>query len=220
MSKLSKILLLAAAIGGLLLAGRIMSHRPASGHEGDLKVSASEPAPAAPEESGTSSFYSRHDPQPHSETQSTETVTPEAIAPATVISNWQGKVDQVLESTLPEPQKARQMLELLPYLPPDGQEEVAEHITNLLPDQDYGLMQPYLTNAALPEEVSDILLDDALNRPNSLKLPALLEVARTEQHPKAAEAKDFLELFLDEDYGNNWDTWRSKMEQWLAENPD
>ena len=94
-------------------------------------------------------------------------------------------------------------------LPADGQEEVARHLTNLVPDQDYGLMRGYLTNAALPEEVLDVLLDDVLNRPNSLKLPALLEVARNAQHPKAAEAKDFLELFLEEDYGNDWDKWQA-----------
>lgn len=81
-------------------------------------------------------------------------------------------------------------------------------------------MRTYLTNADLPENVLDVLLDDVLNRPNSLKLPALLEVARSAQHPKAAEAKDFLELFLEEDYGADWDKWQAGMEQWLKENPD
>ena len=66
----------------------------------------------------------------------------------------------------------------------------------------------------------DFLLDDVLNRPNSLKLPALLAVARNAQHPKAAEAKDFLQLFLEEDYGSDWDKWQARMEQWLKDNPD
>ena len=91
---------------------------------------------------------------------------------------------------------------------------------HLLPDQDYGLMRAYLTNTALPEEVQDVLLDDILNRPNRLKLPSLLDVARTAQHPKAAEAKDFLELFLEEDYGEDWDKWQVQVDQWLVENPD
>jgi len=81
-------------------------------------------------------------------------------------------------------------------------------------------MRSYLTNADLPENVLDVLLDDALNRPNSLKLPALLDIARNEQNPEAAQAKDFLELFLDEDYGTNWDQWQASMDQWLKENPD
>ena len=97
---------------------------------------------------------------------------------------------------------------------------MAQHLSNLVPDQDYRLLHASLTNAALPEEVLDVLLDDTLNRPNSLKLPALLEVARNPQNPKAAEAKDFLELFLEEDYGNDWDKWQASMEQWLKDNPD
>ena len=104
-------------------------------------------------------------------------------------------MDEILGSASPDADKAKQMIEMFPRLPADGQEEVVRHLTNLLPDQDYGLMRSFLTNAALPENVLDFLLDDVLNRPNSLKLPALLEVARNAQHPKAAEAKDFLELF-------------------------
>jgi hypothetical protein len=133
---------------------------------------------------------------------------------------WEDKLDEVLASSSPDADKARQMLEMLPQLPAEGQEEAMRHVSNLLPDQDYGLMRTYLTNTALPEEVQDVLLDDILNRPNRLKLPSLLEVARTVQHPKAAEAKDFLELFLEEDYGEDWDKWQARMDQWLAENPD
>jgi hypothetical protein len=137
-----------------------------------------------------------------------------------LIPAWEDKVDEILGSTSSDPDKAKQMLEMFPQLSAAGQEEVAQHLSNLMPDQDYGLMQAYLTNAALPEEVLDVLLGDVLNRPNSLKLPALLAVARTPQHPKAAEAKDFLELFLEEDYGNDWEKWQGSMEQWLKENPD
>jgi hypothetical protein len=116
--------------------------------------------------------------------------------------------------------KARQMLEMFPQLPADGQEEVARHLSNLVPDRDYGAMRAFLTNASLPAAVLDVLLGDVLNRPNSLKLPALLEVARTPEHPKAGEAKDFLELFLEEDYGNDWEKWQAKMDEWLKANPD
>ena len=90
----------------------------------------------------------------------------------------------------------------------------------VLVDQDYDLLRKHLTNPDLPGDVLEVLLGDVLNRPNSLKLPALLEVARSPQHPKAAEAKDFLELFLESDYGTDWDKWQAGMEQWLKDNPD
>jgi len=72
----------------------------------------------------------------------------------------------------------------------------------------------------MSEAVLDVLLADALNRPNSLKLPLLLEVARQPDHPKAGEAKDLLELFLEEDHGKDWGQWQAKLEQWLKDNPD
>jgi hypothetical protein len=61
---------------------------------------------------------------------------------------------------------------------------------------------------------------DALNRPNSLKLPALLEVARTPQHPKAGDAKEVLGFFLETDYGDDWPKWQDKVQAWLKDNPD
>ena len=63
-------------------------------------------------------------------------------------------------------------------------------------------------------------MSDALNRPNSLKLPTLLEVARTTQHPKAGDAKEMLGFFLDTDYGDDWPKWQEKLAEWLKENPD
>ena len=56
--------------------------------------------------------------------------------------------------------------------------------------------------------------------PNAVKLPLLLEVARTPQHPKAEEAKDLLELYLEEDYGADWNKWQANMEQWIKDNPE
>ena len=48
------------------------------------------------------------------------------------------------------------------------------------------------------DAVLDVLLEDVFNRPNSVKLPLLLTVARDPQNPKASEAKDVLELFLEQ----------------------
>jgi len=111
-------------------------------------------------------------------------------------------------------------LEIFPRLPTDGQEEVAQHLSNLVSDEHYAALGQYLTNTALPEPVLDVLLSDALNRPNKLKLPVLVEVARDPANPKAGEAKDLLELYLEEDYGTDWNLWQQKVEKWLKDNPD
>ncbi|HPC61184.1 MAG TPA: hypothetical protein PKX23_11025 [Verrucomicrobiota bacterium] len=135
-------------------------------------------------------------------------------------SNWEERIDAILGGEGEESVKARQMLELFPSLPTEGQVEAAQHLSNLLTDPDYAPLGNYLTNAALAEPVLDVLIADLLNRPNSVKLPLLLEVARTESHPKAGEALEILQLFLEEDFGKDWARWQTRVQQWLQENPD
>jgi hypothetical protein len=150
-----------------------------------------------------------------------------ALQPATLVQtptngipDWEAKVDAILTSEDQDNEKAKKMLELFPQLSPEAQEEVAHHLSNLVPDDEYAPLGNYLTNSALPEAVLDVLLEDVFNRPNSVKLPRLLDIARNPQHPKASESKDVLELFLEEDYGTDWGKWQARMDQWLKENPD
>jgi hypothetical protein len=142
-----------------------------------------------------------------------------AAAP-NLITNWEEKLEAILgNEATPDPEKAKQMIEMFPNLAPEAQEELAHHISNLTPDENYSLGQ-FLTNSSLPEAVLEVFTEDILNRPNSIKLPLLLDVARDPQHPKAGEAKDILELFLEEDFGADWSKWQGKMNDWLKENPD
>jgi len=141
-------------------------------------------------------------------------------ASAELATHWEEKVDQILSSDSKTSDKAKQMLEMFPRLPEAGQVEVAKHLSNLLPNEDYAPMGKFLANPQLAADVLDTLMADALNRPNGLKLPALLEVARTPQHPKAGDAKEMLGFFLDTDYGDDWPKWQEKLAEWLKENPD
>ncbi len=150
----------------------------------------------------------------------TNTLTQATPGPGNLITNWEDRIDDILGAEGEEAEKANQMLAMFPRLPEDGQVEVAQHLSNLVSDEDYAPLGQYLTNSALPEAVLDVLLSDLLNRPNSTKLPLLLELAQNPQNPKSSEAKDLLELFLEEDYGTDWATWQAKMTEWLKENPD
>jgi hypothetical protein len=135
-------------------------------------------------------------------------------------TNWEATLDQILASDEEDTNKVKLLFAMFPTLPPDGQEEIANHLSNLVEDEDYGQLGTLLNNPKLPEEVLDVLLADLLNRPNTTKLPLFLEVAFTPDHPKAAEARELLELYLDEDYGSDKVTWQKKMQEWLKENPD
>ena len=158
-------------------------------------------------------------PNPTGSQATNENPMPPKTTPG-LIANWDDKVNDILGAEGDEKDKAQKLIEMFPHLPPDGQEEVAHHISNLVADEDYAPLSKFVTNSALPEAVLDVFVEDVFNRPNSIKLPLLLDIAQDPQHPRAAEAKDVLELFLEEDFGSDWTKWHAKMDQWLKDNPD
>jgi hypothetical protein len=76
-----------------------------------------------------------------------------------------------------------------------------------------------LTNSTTPAAVSTVLMNDLLNRNNTLKLPMLLAVASDNDHPLKDQARNLLELMIQEDDGTNWDQWAASINTWLQNNP-
>jgi hypothetical protein len=140
------------------------------------------------------------------------------------LADWEIKIDQVLRANANETETAQMLINLLPTLPMEGQTEAAQHIANLIVDKDYGKIMPLLKNASLPQEVQDVFVTDLMNREDPVKLPALLEVAKIPNHPYHEEALTDLQIFLDQDNGNNWAKWDSATKEYLkkqaAENTD
>jgi len=167
------------------------------------------PAPAPPSRPA--------DPQPVAEP---EVVAVPLAQPEKVVTNWEDSLEEVLASDDEDTDKVTQLLTMFPRLPAEGQDEVAQHLSNLVEDENYAPLLRLAVDATLPEEVLDTLLADLLNRPNATKLPAFLDIAFTPNHPKAEEARDLLELYLEENYGTDRATWQKKTEEWLKENPD
>jgi len=143
-----------------------------------------------------------------------------SVTATNLITDWEDRLDNILAGEEEDKVKSEKLLEIFPRLPAEGKEEIMRHLSNLVEDADYAPLGRYLVDATQPESVLDVLIQDVLNRPNSTKLPLLLEVAQQTDHAKAAEAKDLLELFLEEDNGTDWAKWKSKMDTWLKENPD
>jgi hypothetical protein len=154
----------------------------------------------------------------NSQTQSVAAVT--SAPGAGLITNWNESIDEVLKSGAEDRDVAKSLLKSFPKYPADGQVEAVQHISNLLPDEDYPELAKLMEDDKLPEDVLDQLIMDLLNRPNKIMLPELVKVARNSQHAKAGEAKDFLELYLEEDYGADWNLWQTKVDEWLKANPD
>ena len=144
--------------------------------------------------------------------------TTDASAASDDSTNWEQKLEGILLSSDDENGKANQLLALIPTAPPDAQVELAQHLVNLVQDDNYSGAEQMLTNSATPSAVSTVLMNDLLNRNNNLKLPMLLEVAENDNHPLKDQAREMLELLIQEDNGTNWSQWATSINNWLAQN--
>ncbi len=131
------------------------------------------------------------------------------------------KIDEILRANPDNSEAAnigtaQMLINLLPTLPAEGQAEAAQHISNLLPDKQYNLVLPILKNPAAPEQVLDVFVTDLMNRDDSVKLPALLDIAKIPNHPNREEAMTDLQIFLDGDFGTDWAKWDSSLKAYLA----
>lgn len=133
---------------------------------------------------------------------------------------WDAKIDEILAADETDSEIGKKLLELYPVVPPEGQADLALEIAARTANQDYGKLANIITNTATPEEVVDVLLSDLLDRPDSVRLPLLLDLARSKTNAKAGEAKDLLEALLGEDYGADWVQWSKKISEWLASHPE
>jgi len=133
---------------------------------------------------------------------------------------WETQIDQVLRAEADEAQTARTLITMLPNMPEEGQIEAAHHISNLLDDNDYASLKPTLLNTQMPEEVLSVLFTDLMNRGDEVKLRAFLDVARIPNHPYQEEALSDLQIYLDEDYGIDWNRWSEAVERYLQDNRD
>jgi hypothetical protein len=147
-------------------------------------------------------------------------VSADAAAAAELKAHWEDKIGDILTSDADVTNKCHDLLEMFPHLPEPGQVEAAHHLSNLVDSDNYAPLGKILTDPSYTTAVYDVLMLDVVNRPGSVKLPTLLEIARNPSHPEAADARSKLALYLDEDYGTDWDKWDDKIKDWLTNNPD
>lgn len=145
--------------------------------------------------------------------------TPFTITPQPV-TNWQMQVGGVLTSQVSTTNKAINLLSLFPNLPEEGQLQVAQHTSRLLPDNYYSSLGAQMTNAAIAPAARRAIFADLLTRPNSVKLPWLVAVAGASLDGQSDEAALVLSSILNEDHGTNWPLWRERVTIWLSLHPD
>lgn len=131
---------------------------------------------------------------------------------------WEQRLDGILLGAGEPNDKSDMIRKLMTVAPVEAQVELAQHLINMTQDDHYDGVAELLTNTTTQTAVATVLMNDLLNRRNTLKLPMLLAVARNEDHALKDQAKDMLELFLQADYAANWDQWASAVDTWLQQN--
>lgn len=134
-------------------------------------------------------------------------------------AQWEEKLDEILgDADDDTDRKANQLLDMMPKVDLEAQIEIAGHVVNLINDKEFvARAAKYLTNAEVPEAVASVFMNDLYNRDDTVKLPLILEIAKNEMHTLRDEAKDLLELYIEEDYGTNWNQWEESMNKYLKE---
>jgi hypothetical protein len=131
---------------------------------------------------------------------------------------WEEKLEDILLHGGDANAQSDKILALMATASPDAQLELSQHLINMTQDDHYDGVAGLLTNATTQKPVSTVLMNDLLNRRNTLKLPMLLAVAENDDHPLKGEAKDLLGVFIQTDYGTNWSDWSGAVTNWLQQN--
>ena len=91
---------------------------------------------------------------------------------------WEQRLDGILLGGGEANDKADAIRKLMTVAPPEAQVELSQHLINMVQDDHYDGAAELLTNATTQTAVATVLMNDLLNRRNTLKLPMLLAIAR------------------------------------------
>ena len=133
------------------------------------------------------------------------------------LAPWQEAINSALQSNQENYQVAANLFALAPTLPLEGQVEAIQHMVNLTDDENYQNPSALLLNPATAREVADVIMADALNRPNRIKLPLLASVLSNPGHPLREDSRNTLQVILGEDYGDSPDAWSNAVQRFLAQ---
>ena len=129
---------------------------------------------------------------------------------------WEIAINNLLDSDDENDKVAAALAALVPSLPLEGQVEAVQHMVNLLDDERYELARNMLLNPALHPSLREVVFADALDRPNTVKLPVLLALLGSPGHPLRPEAHSNLQVLIGSDLGDNPAVWAGPVAEFLA----
>jgi hypothetical protein len=129
----------------------------------------------------------------------------------------EAQISEVAGSQHTAGEKAAELFKIFTQLDPQGQRKVALAAVSQVDDAHYALIGKYLLDPKLDPRVLSVFMTDTLKRPNSVRLPLLLELAQMNGHPLQAESRELLTALLQKNYGTNWTKWQEAVTAQLAE---
>jgi hypothetical protein len=131
----------------------------------------------------------------------------EAEQPSPPDEPWQLAINSILSADAEPVVLSQRLAVALPGMPLEGQLEAAQHMVNLLGDEEYATAENIYFNHGHAEQVRRVIFEDFMNRPNTLKLPLLVRTMREYGHPMRREAIDNLQALLGRNEGEDANRW-------------
>jgi hypothetical protein len=143
------------------------------------------------------------------ETEASPTPAPILQTKSSPLTDWEQQLDSILTAPGDTSSAARALLAAMPGLPAEAQEQFIAHALNLCEDSDFSRAEEIYLRSNTPPSVAEAIFNDALNRPDEVKLPLMAKTMNSPSHPMREEAKGILELYLELEPGatppGSWD---------------
>lgn len=167
------------------------------------------PSPPVALDATTGDSFSSHEPQAQT------TAQPPVDEPVVFEEAWQRTINAILTDDAEPSLLSGRLAAALPGMPLEGQLEAAQHMVNLLGDEEYATAETVYFNPSMAEPVRRLVFEDFMNRPNTLKLPLLVRTLRESGHPLRNEAIENLQVYLGRDEGADWTRWDAAVRETL-----
>jgi hypothetical protein len=204
-----------AVIAGILVLSLVCTWRPSPSSPPEQPLA----APSPPHDLGSSQESATHhpatNPPSHAHTDIAAIHVTSIDAPADV------QIETITRrADLPDPLKARVLIQMLPALPEEALARAAEEAASRLPDADYAaVLLPIVREPRTHGAAMGVLFADLMERPDAIALPTLLAIARQPAHPFSATARENLALLLGTSYAEDWPRWETEIRKRLAPPP-
>jgi len=145
---------------------------------------------------------------------------PMASKPTSPASHeWEQKLERILADSDDSPAAARALFAAMPTLPVQALEQYIPHALDRCGDEEFFLAEEIYFHPGMPGFVTEAIFEDALNRPDEVKLPFMAKTILSPKHPMAAEARALLETYLQLEPGAAPpDSWDVAVKKYLAQN--